>query len=473
MRFEKVIACLKTLTEKEKTTLNDYVRSPYFRTPEPVIALYDYLLSTHGAFAQKHLTVEYIAAKQPRLKSKAIQDKAASQLLDTIENMWTQEAWTAEPYAQKLLRIKALKKRQAFDLADRHCKNLEQEINASTERNVTDFEALHLLTEQQQSYFDKQQIGKRLGNIEQIIETLDVYHAIKKIRYTIELLNRQAWQNIHVPTDTIPPLIHLLSPYNNKAHPYIYLFLKIYTLYTEKNQTILTEEYNQLYAYLLQHKNDPLTQTYREVIEYASGHLVLSINKGRLDQAKIYLQLVDLKEHHGLLLKQKYIAPAVYRNIMTVASYTGTSQAWMKQFIDQYTPHLPAEHQPHNHHFALGLLSYSLQHYTDAAHHFSEVKDLNDPILNAIAKRWYFMAAYEHWKNRNALDSALDNFRKYLDNHKDQLKLAMVPSKQFIQYANLLLKSSVKKERQTLHTQLETEAYFPGKDWLLEKMKEK
>jgi hypothetical protein len=473
MRFEKVILILKKLSSAERKHLESYLLSPYFNVPETAVALHQYLSGIHQSFAEKSLTLEAISRAQPRLGTKAIQDKAGSLLLDAIENFIAQECFQKKPYQLDLCRIAGLKEKHLFQQSEKHQQSLRQLLQASPHQSVNDFETMHLLTEIEESHFDKQQIGKSLGNIEQIIETLDIYHAIKKMRYVIELLNRQAWQQVAIPTDTLQPLIRLLLPYDNEAHPYVYLFLKIYRLYTDKDAATLTEEYNKIYDYLLKHKNDPLTQTYREIIEYASAHLILSINQGELHHAQRYLNLIDLKKHHGLLLKQQHIPPPVYRNTITIATYTGHSQAWIKQFIDYYTPHLPTEQQTHNHHYAQGLLAFSLHHFADAARHFVEVRDPDNFIINAIAKRWYFMSAYEHWKNRERpRHCMLDNFRKYLDNHKDQLKLAIPPSKQFIYYANLLLKSSTQKEKRPCTLQL-NRSYFPGKDWLLEKMKEK
>jgi len=473
MRFEKLTFALKKLTAAEKKRLTAFVQSPYFNTPHSAISLHSYLSGIHQSFAEKSLTSAAIAHAQPRLNTKAIQDKAASELLQVLELFLATEAFQKHPYRLDLCRQAALKEKHLFAQSEHHREKLQVRISASPLQNVDDFEAQHLLTEINESGFNKKQKGKNIGDINRIVQSLDNYYALKKLRYCCEIIHREKWLPHDLKHEQLQPLLHLLAPFNNDANPYVKLFIQVYHLFSRSDVAQQAEAYDAIKLYLLQHTQNGLSSTSSEVLGYALGWVTIQVNHGRPNAMEDMLLWYSIKEKNEQLLEGNSLPSSTYRNIINGMVHCKEDVAQIRQFVEKYTPCLPEPERENNHHLAQGLLAYVQQNFDTAVHHFANVKCMENIMLNVTAKRWFFIAAYEHWKNREALDTVLDNLRKYITHHEAKLQFAVPLTKQFVYYGYKLLKATSSTTKKEIHTQLSSEAYFPGIDWLLEKLKAK
>ena len=131
---------------------------------------------------------------------------------------------------------------------------------------------------------------------------------------------------------------------------------------------------------------------------------------------------------------------------------------------------MPATHREDSLHFAQGIYHFVSGKYTEAAHHFAGVDFKKDALMNAVCRRWYFMSRFEEQPYGKGLDALLLAFERYVQRRKDIPLFAQASFKKFTYYAYKLLSKVSKKEKQQLKKQLEAEAYFAGKEWLLDKL---
>lgn len=470
MRFEKLITQLKKIREAELKQLHAYLHSPYFNEPKQAIALFNYLQSIHRSYAEKHLSESAIKKKEPVLRTQKIQDKAGSQLLTAIANFKVQQSIKQQPYLLSIQQLKSLKQEQNFKEFEIKCKQLQQQIDSAPEQNIDDFEARHHLAEIHQTGYNAKTKRHQLGEVTTITDSLEVAYAVKKMRYDCELLHRLPWVHIPKPPSDAATLLQILQPYNSPRYPYLYLFLQVYQLLGESCFTLQSPAYKTIKDYLNGFKKKPFTTTAAEVNDYAASWALRWFNLGYRQAGTEYLHWMELKRQQGLLIEGQYIQPVIYRNMVAAAVQCNVRLPYIKKFIEEYTPALPPAQRNYNHAYTQGLYLFAAQKFNDAASNFYTLRSGKENTLNAVSRRWYFMSAYEHWTDHNALDTELDTFRKYIDNHIHELKGAEKAYRLFVKYSRQLLKAgSDKKLMAALHKALQNEIYFPGKWWLQEK----
>jgi len=101
------------------------------------------------------------------------------------------------------------------------------------------------------------------------------------------------------------------------------------------------------------------------------------------------------KIKHNLLLENHLLQPSDYRNIVSLAIINGKNHKWLKQFMDTYTPHLPAEHLLINRAFAQAQYFYYIKNYEAAMPLFQQAQAKDEPIFNMIVRRWQYICMYE------------------------------------------------------------------------------
>ncbi len=99
----------------------------------------------------------------------------------------------------------------------------------------------------------------------------------------------------------------------------------------------------------------------------------------------------------------------------------------------------------------------------------AQVKD--EPIFNAIVRRWQFMCMYEqNPSNTSLLSDFLDAYEKYLQRNSTALHWLKETFIKNIFYGRKLIKATNAEKKNELKEQLNTETYFTGKEWLLQKI---
>ena len=468
MRFTKLTALLRELSPTQKKRFGGYLHSPFFNTPPTAVALYEYLLSIHGTFPEKDLSPQAIAERKPLLKTESIQNKAGTQLLGCYENFLA-AAHFADHHTQPALhKLAALKAQGYFEQFEEELQAMRQMAEGQLTKTISYFELQHQLAELQYNGFDNKLKRKQGQHIQPVLDTLDTYYAIKKIRYLCEALNRGQMQPSAHITTTAAPLLAQLSGLQH--HPYIYLFTHVFGMLGAETFDDSTAHYQQIKKHI-EAATDAATDTsIREVSDYLQAWSIKWMNKGHQQAAHEYLHWIRYKARHGWLLQHGLIEPAVYTNVLAVMVRTRQPADDIERFITQYTPALPAAIQQSRSTYAQAILLYAQAQYADAAMLFSQAEAKDDPVFNSIIRRWFFISTFESRPWGYGLDVILNTYARYINRNEalpDSIKEVF---RQFISHSQKLLHSPLKHERQQLKTLIENQPYFPGKEWVIEKV---
>lgn len=471
MRFSKTITAIKSMEAYDRKRFEKYLRSPYFEVPPAASALFDYLSDLRQNFSDKDLEVKAIAHQVPLLKTESIQAKAGTLLQTELKEYAALEFHRQQPHEWQRDLLRGLKQRHWFEWYEEELADALETMEAHRGDSLEYFAQQHYLTEIKNNGFDIKLNTYSYCSIAPVWQSLEVYYAIKKIRYYCEELNRLNIAEMKMfKAENEAFLLATLAPYCNLQHSYVWLFVTIYRMLSAGQVADALVHYRQVKALLEQHKTTSLSVAYTEAISYLRMFSIKYVNRGVEELYPEYLWCITFQIKHGLIKAKGDIAPTVFINLFNIAAKINHPPKNLLLFINELGPLLPATHRRNSLHFAQGIYLFVSGKYTEAGHHFAEVDFKNDEVMNAICRRWYFMSRFEQQPYGKGLDAVLSAFERYVMRHEDIPPFAKTHFKKFIVYAQKLLTKTLKKEKQELAKQLAAEEYFAGKVWLLKKL---
>lgn len=467
MHLKKLISVLRSLDKDQLKRLREYVDTPYFKVPPHSVTLFHYLAPANPALIPAEISVEVIAGLANNLSTPAKQSRAGSHLFQAIEKFMAIEHLEKNPGQMAWHSLSAYKSQHLFTpFAEKHKKELKK-INRHADQDVTTFFDRHTFTELGFSGFNARLNRSQHNNLQPVIKTLDEFHALKKLRYLCEQLNRERVLGIPPKNEEVPALLKTLEPFTNRQYPYVYLFVNVYRMLEEPTFAESRIYYQMLKRFIQNQSGTAPADSISEAADYTLNHCLHWYNKGLPEAGTEYLWWIEWKRKNNLLLQNGRLTPPTFVNIISIAVVSGISAAQIQKLITTYAPCLPA---PQHHTFltfAQGLYAYKTKKPKNAVRLFLQAQAGKDNIFNCIIRRWHWISLYElDPADTDALVNHLDSFDKYLHRHKKELHNRYQPLRQFLVYAELLLNSNGPKFFKALD-ELKAQEYFPGSHWLI------
>nr|MBP6731211.1 hypothetical protein [Chitinophagales bacterium] len=431
--------------------------------------LFQYLKKQHPYYDEKKMDPAVMEKKAPALGNQKKQANAGSELLKAVEGFLAiEDFWiTGNINVHKL---KAYKNHHLFDAFNKEHDHLLNEINKQFEQGIESFYERHLLTELGLNGFDVKLNRTIANDVLPVIKTLDEFYALKKLRYHCEFLNRHQVLGTPYHEDNIAYVLEVLEPFNNSTYPYAHLFLNVYKMLKTGSFEEGEKYYKTVQNFI--EGAETLSVNLREVINYLVNYCLFWNSRGYKEAGAVALWGLEMRMRYDEILEHGKIAPSDFRNIVVLAILNAKDPAWIKQFIDGYAQYLPLEQADTNKAFAEAQYFYYTKDFAKAMALFQQAQVKEEPIFNAIVRRWQFMCMYEENPgNTNVLLDFLDAYEKYLQRNTTQLHAAKEIFIKNIFYGKKLLKATDKLKRTSLVELLNAENYFPGKEWFLHQIK--
>lgn len=468
MHLQKLTTLLQAMDKPQFKRLRDYVHSPYFKVPYTAVELFDYLEHLHPEFSEKKLDPTFISKRVKEFPNKTKQDKAGSELVKATYDFIALYHWQKKETAALPHLVYGLKDLNLYDFSQTENEIGLKEINQCKEQNFDTFYVKHLLTETAFNGFETLLQRNAYNDISPLLQTLDEFHALKKIRYICDAISRKELLGTRqIAPATITLLLETLAPFDNEKFPYVFAFMKVYKMLTIERFYESLPYHTTIAEMAEKNTQYPLPDYLVEAIPYSINWCLKWNAKGERETLPKYLWWIDFKMNHQLLLERNQITPISFRNIVMVAVQGYRSKAWIEEFIATYSPYLPEADRPTNLAFVTGLYLHSEKKYRLARYQYLQAQAKEEPIFNAIIRRWQFMNNFEEDpQDTDTLLNELLSFEKYLHRNEAGIHQFKPMFTIFIKYATLLLKTIDKTEKQQLKEKLKTEPFFAGKDWL-------
>jgi hypothetical protein len=428
----------------------------------------------HPKFSERKINVEAISTLGESLSTGIKQSWAASKLLDAVDNFLAYEQWQRNPIEVLRYTLNGLKEIHLFEEFDKQYNAAQKDLDTKIGKDIEDFFQRHLLTEASLNGFDAKLKRTNKNDLTPVLQTLDEFYALKKLRYLCEVMERQRIFGSRYKTETVFHLLDILRPYTNEEHPYVYLFVHVFLMLNADTYEESTGPYQVIKDFASKHSEGVLSQSLIEAIAFCMNYASRWYNKGYEDAGDEYLWWIDLKMKKNLLLENGKILPVSFRNIVSIAAISKNNPDWMKRFIECYSPLLPESHRDANQNFAYGLYAYKRGKYKEAVRHFMTAQAGEEVTFNCMIRRWQFMCLYNYdAQDTETLFNHLSSFEKYLLRHTKQLAGSKPVFEKFIRYSEQLVRFSPVEVGETYLLTLSSEEHFPGKPWLVQQFDNK
>lgn len=472
MYFGKLTTLLQALDKPTLKKLDSYIQSPYFKVPVSAVLLFNYLKKQHPRFEEKKIDPVVITRIIPQLSSANKQAKASTELFKAIEHFLALEQLELKNEWQPIYLLQNYKRLGLDSFFENAISKTLVTINKRNEKDIDYFFDIHQLTEVKYNGFHAK-LQRNPGNdLTPVTETFDTYHAIKKLRYHCELLNRHQVLGTTYNPGNINEQLQLLRPYTNPQYQYVYLFVHVYKMMAAGGFDEGEEHYNILSSFISENNYKILPQGVIECITYLINYLLFWNNQGNSKAGSQALYWYEVLLKYKLLPDKEKVLPSDYRNIVSLAIINKRDPQWLKNFIDKNEMYLPIEHRATNVAYARAQYFTHVGQYDKAMPLYQQALAKDEPVFNMIVRSSQFRCMYEsNMQNKEVLLDFLASWKRQLHRNTHGLHQLKKWFLKIIGYNHKLILATDKNQRNKVLLALSSESFFPGKQWLETQLK--
>ncbi|MCB0592495.1 MAG: hypothetical protein H6557_20985 [Lewinellaceae bacterium] len=344
MRGSKLIALLQTIQSEELRWLAKWVRSPYCNSNEWVVALFDYLRKFAPDFDAPKLAKEkafkHLFPDKPYdgQRLRVLQFRLSA----LVEEFLVAQRLKRERLTHQELLQAELGERNQYELFLKQNRGLAEELEQSPYRDEHYY--LARWRQQHDHFFHPRtaRYGFSADQLEAIMQNLDAFYILSKMRYSAELRNRQNILPEEYEIALLGESIQLAE-----QHP-VFGGDKVFQAYRDILALMEQPENESIYrrlediAYHHLHLLRPTDQA--SLLRYLVNTSIQLYNKGKQEYLGRQFRLYQLGLEKGLFFDEGQLSDMTFLNIIVTVSVLGELD-WIESFIARYAPALPAAQQ--------------------------------------------------------------------------------------------------------------------------------
>ncbi len=334
----KSIIILKTFTSQEVRQFDEYLRSPFFNKNQTIIQLFDILKSWYPQFdnpnLERTLLFKLIFGGEGYDEQKL--RYLMTDLTKHIEEYLCYKAISEEQIFKYHLLLYTYRMRKLDKPFLNTLKLAEKQLDEQPRRDVTHSFYQYLLEEDRYRFMSERQEHLHETNLQQVVDNLDKYYILNKMRYCAEIINNKnvvainyklfLYEEImnhirHNPLDYVPAakvyynIILTLTEPENKIH-----YTNLLDLLDEHHKLFSKEEIFDMYV-------------------YAKNYCIRKINHGDTEYIKELFELYKVMLRDKIILKDNQLSQFDYKNIVYLGLRSDQFE-WVKNFIVKYNENL-------------------------------------------------------------------------------------------------------------------------------------
>ena len=470
MQNSKIIQFLKTLSPLDMNRFEKFVNSPYFNSHEDTIRLFRILKQAYPAFSERRIQKEKLFKKlfphQPYNAGKLnTLNKYLAQLFTDF--VVQEEIRLRQEDQRKLWLLEGFTVRDLHKFIPRIVQEAEAEYQTYSYRDATyfynRFRLEEIITQLTLSLDNRSsEVGMQL-----IMENLDYFYLIHKLRYACAIINRQRFlaekSQIHL-LEEINSYCQRLAP---ETAPVVYMYF----------QTLLMIR-------------DSMEEAYQKLKEALSSYYALIPREEAINLYSFMINFCNLKYKEGnevflsemfeiykqMLAKDLlFISPAVtsihYKNLVSLGLKL-SQYDWTEEFIHTYKSHLDPT-------FREGVVQYNLANlffhqgaYRKAVRSLQQVEFIDS--FYRVNYQLLLLKTYFECDDIEALLSLCNTFTMYIRRNKSMSESNQKAHIGFAKFVRRLarIKYGSPKPIQGLKAEVEAFPALIERKWLMEKIGE-
>jgi hypothetical protein len=430
MEKSKLIDLLKTFDAVAFRRFKEFVASPYFNKNEDLVRFLSYLEERAPDFPSDKIEKDVVF--RFLFPEEALDKKKMAHLMNYLLRLGEQFL-AMERYQEEdmLINCHTLDQFVGRKL-DKHYNYLFNKTRQSLEeQGVTDGENYYyqyLLSRVASDHFISQQVRAFDPSLQKASDELDKFYFFHKLKYSCEMLNRQAIiaADYHL---TFMEEVQAYLQEQKMIDPLIEIYLMIYLSISKPDEEHHFEKLMDLIERQAEHLNRKIR---REIYLYAINYCAPKIRQGRKEYLSIMLDLYVNGIQNRSLFDEEYLSHWTYTNVVKLALRLQRYE-WGENFIRKYADSLPAKLAEDAKHFNLAELYFHKKDYDEV---LSQLNQLHFSDMHYhLGTRIILLKTYYEQDSEEPLLSLLASFSIYLRRNK---KISATAKKTCLNFCNLL-----------------------------------
>lgn len=463
MYKSKLIEAFSSLSKPEQNRFKKFVHSPYHNTHEEVHHLLDYLIE-HKSYRIKD-AFEYV------FPSKAFRPQkirnTMSYLQKLIDKFLIYEALETEEILKNktLLSVYRTKKlEKCFKSSLKYSESLlKKNQYKDTEYYYFDYEL-----QQEQFLFAQQKKRLEAKNVQEVLDSFDIYYMVTKLKYCLTALSHQNIFRTKYELRIVESILTQIEKEDWLKFPSIAAYYYSYKAMTNFDNT---EAFFKLKETFLEYSHLFRTEELKDLYIIAISFCIKQLNLGREEFTVEIFDLYKLGLINGVFVEDGELSRFTYKNIVTIGLKYGAYE-WVRAFISDYAPYLSPTHRESYTNYNLAKLYYVTREYNKSMKMFLRLGNTDRELIMgakvSLLKIYYELGEYD------ALESLLDSFKAYIKRNKEvsdyqkQSYLNLIRYLQKVQNHNFYDKQIQKK----LLEEIKEEPQLPEKQWIISQIEQ-
>ena len=478
MRESKFTKALETLDAWELRHLSDFVHSPFFNKHERVTALFDRLISLAPHYPadllQRQVLHHELFPQEPFDEQKFKDLLSLSMKL--LRQFMAYYRIRQNTYTTGMAMLEELRERnwdaEFLKGHERMGEELQKREEKLQERYLKRLQLQELWIT-----FQGISASRRADDSIQVAsDMLDAYYILCKLKYGVEMANRQNVVAQEFDTGPLPLLLDYLQaqPALLEQYPAIEMYFLIYRCLTQPDQS---ETFERLRDRMRDHLPTFPLQEKREIYGYAINFCIRQVNKGNKPYLHTLLELYQAALEDGALFSEGSLSQWDYKNIVSAGLKVGNYE-WSENFIEQYKSRVEPASRENAYTYNLASLYFEQGDYKRALRLLQHV-EFSDVFYHLGAKVMLLKSFYE-LNDHEALMSICDSFKIYLKRNKTLSKAHYTVNFNLVGFtrrlaelrrkAPLIPSPDLKTKLQTLQSEITQAGAVAQLPWLMSKL---
>lgn len=465
MYSSKLIALLSSCSSKEIKSFSAFVSSPFHNTNTEIIQFFNCIKQYHPSFSRDKMSKLLVFNElYPGIK---YEDKKVrylmSDLLKLAERFLLIRQIESSEIDRSLLLLQAFTDRKL----DKHYQQLRTKLSVDLAKTrITDtgffFDRIKTIEIEEEHYYYKDYRLLDDKTQENSVE-LNKYFALKKLKYSCSLLNRQALLKENYILDLPENWIGWLEKHNYWEEQVIRIYAKVFQVL---KYPVESDCFDELLQLLFETEISSISQKdLKELFLYAINYCAKSIREGKNNYVEKALSLYLEGIKNEALLENGYFSAQSFNNVVKLALRL-EKYGWIEDFIEEYKHFLPPESQNNTLRYNLAELSCYKKDFDKALLFLSKVEFVN--LSYQLGSRIMLSKIYYELKEEKALLSLLGAFMMFLKRNK---QISEPIRKTYLNFCDLLF-LIIKGKIEHIENEIRNIPLLTDRTWLLEKVVE-
>lgn len=466
MIANKLIQILQSLNKYELIRCKKFLQSPFFNENNELLLLFELITEKKNKldFDETNLWNKiYPYTNYNDLKYRRL----CSDLSKLIEEFLIQKEFEQHQFEQKIFLLNAINHRNLNSFINTTLTSIESIKQKNQFKNADYYYKEYALEKSNYDRFEF--LRTQQTNLNNVLQNLDYFYFIEKLRSYCALLNRIKVISIEYEIQFIDELLNYVKNNLKGKVAAIDIYFTIALLFQNLDEE---QHYFELKNLLNLHINLFPADEKRTLFGYAQNYCIGCINKGKTNYLS---ELFDL--YKQVLAKEiifeagKKLSPWDYKNIVVIGLRM-KEFAWVKNFIEEHKNYLPENFKQNAYTYNMAKYYFYIKKYTKVVELLQEVE--YEDLFYSLDSKVMLLKVYYELNEFNTLNSLIDSFKQLLHRKKEITPNHKANYLNLIKYTQKMasLPGKNKKLLSELKTSILNTPHLADINWLLAKIEE-